>query len=154
MIQSVINTITTLTSNSAPVVFQKDDIRTNSCLGCRSWLCHSDGSSNYDIVSGGIYKIEFNATVSSATTGAIAFALFKDGEQIPGTLMVENIAAAGNYANIGISKKIRVCCNENANISVRAVASVPNTTSTTPTTPVTTQIPIIVNANLILDKNS
>lgn len=155
MIQSVINTVTALTSNNVPVVFQRDDIRTNSCLGCRSWLCHNEGSSNYDIVSGGIYKIEFNATVSSAATGAIAFALFKDGEQIPGTLMVENIAAAGNYADIGINKKIRVCCNENANISVRAVPTVPNTTSTTtPTTPVTTQVPIIVNANLILDKNS
>lgn len=152
MIQSFINTTTTLSSNSAPVVFQRDCIRTNSCNGCRGWLCHSEGSANYDITSGGIYKINFNATVSSATAGAIAFALFNNGEQIPGTLMIENISTAGDYANIGINKEIRVCCKENANISVRAVAAVP--TATAPTTPLVTQTPIIGNANLVIDRRS
>ena len=68
MIQSFINTTTSLASNSASVVFQKDCIRTNSCCGCRSWLCHNEGSANYDIVNGGIYKVSFNATISSATS--------------------------------------------------------------------------------------
>lgn len=152
MIQSFINTTTPLTSNNASVVFQKDCIRTNSCCGCRSWLCHTEGSSNYEIVNGGIYKINFNATVSSATAGVIAFALFNNGEQIPGTLMAETISTAGNYANIGINKEIRVCCKGNANISVRAVPSVP--TATAPATPITTQIPIIGNANLVIDRRS
>lgn len=150
MIQSFINTTTPLTSNNASVVFQKDCVRTNSCCGCKSWLCHTEGSSNYEIVNGGIYKINFNATVSSATAGVIAFALFNNGEQIPGTLMVETISTAGDYANIGINKEIRVCCKGNANISVRAVPSVP--TATAPATPITTQIPIIGNANLVIDR--
>lgn len=150
MIQSYINIPVALTSNSSSVVFQKDCIRTNSCCGYRSWLCHNEGSANYDITQGGIYKISFNATVSSATAGIIAFALFNNGEQIPGTLMAETISTAGNYANIGINKKIRVCCNGNANISVRAVAFVPM--ATMPTTPVATQIPIIGNANLVIDR--
>ena len=152
MIQSFINTITPLNSNSASVVFQRDCLRTNSCNGCRSWLCHNEGSANYDIVSGGIYKITFNATVSSAATGVVAFALFNNGEQIPETLMAATIAAAGDYANIGVNKKIRVCCNGNANISVRAVSSV--VTPTTPTTVVETQPPIIVSANLTVDRRS
>lgn len=152
MIQSFINTTTPLTSNNASVVFQKDCIRTNSCCGCRSWLCHTEGSSNYEIVNGGIYKINFNATVSSATAGVVAFALFNNGEQIPGTLMAETISTAGDYANIGINKEIRVCCKGNANISVRAVPSVP--TATAPATPITTQIPIIGNANLVIDRRS
>lgn len=150
MIQSFINTLTTLTSNSASVVFNKDCIRTNSCCGYRSWLCHNEGSANYDIVNGGIYEINFNASVSSATTGMVAFALFNNGEQIPGTLMVETISAAGNYANIGITKKVRVCCNGNANISVRAVPAV--TSVTTPTTTITTQTPVIGSANLVIDR--
>ena len=104
MIQSFINTTTPLSSNDSSVVFQKDCIRTNSCNGCRSWLCHNEGSANYDIVSGGIYKITFNATVSSAATGVVAFALFNNGEQIPGTLMVETIDAAGDYANMRLCK--------------------------------------------------
>lgn len=150
MIQSFINTVTPLTSNSSSVVFQRDCIRTNSCNGCRSWLCHSEGSSNYDIIEGGQYKINFNATISSATAGAVAFALFNNGEMIPGTLMVENISTAGNYANIGINKEIKVCCKGNANISVRAVPSIP--TATAPATPIATQIPIIANANLVIDR--
>lgn len=152
MIQSFINTVTPLTSNDSSVIFQKDCIRTNSCNGYGGWLCHNEGSANYNITNGGIYKLNFNATVSSATAGTIAFALFRNGEQIPGTLMIETISTAGNYANIGINKEIRVCCKENASISVRAVATVP--TSTAPTTPITTQIPIIGNANFVIDRRS
>ena len=150
MIQSFISNITNLASNMASVVFQRDCIRTNSCKGFNSWLCHNEGSANYDIVLGGQYKINFNATVSSATAGVVAFALYNNGEMIPGTLMAETLAAAGDYANIGISKEIRVCCKGNANISVRAVSTVP--TATAPETPIETQIPIIANANLIIDR--
>lgn len=150
MIQSFINTITPLISNDASVVFQRDCIRTNSCQGCRSWLCHSEGSANYEIVEGGQYKISFNATVSSATAGVVAFALFKNGEMIPGTLMAETLAAAGDYANIGITKEIKVCCKGNSNISVRAIPTVP--TATDPTTPIDTQVPIIASANLVIDR--
>ena len=152
MIQSYISNLINLTSNDASVVFQRDCIRTNSCLGCRSWLCHNEGSANYDIVEGGQYKISFNATVSSATAGVVAFALFNNGEIIPGTLMAETLAAAGDYADIGITKEIKVCCKGNASISVRAVPTVP--TATDPTTPIATQVPIIANANLVIDRRS
>lgn len=150
MIQSFINSIKTLASNSSSVVFDRDCIRTNSCQGYKSWLCHNEGSANYEIVECGQYKISFDATISSATAGVVAFALFNNGEMIPGTLMAENISTAGNYANIGINKEIKVCCKGNANISVRAISAVP--TATTPTTPITTQTPIIANANLIIDR--
>ena len=150
MIQSFINTITNLVSNMASVVFQRDCIRTNSCKGYNSWLCHNEGSANYDIVCGGQYRINFNATVSSAAAGVVAFALFNNGEMIPGTLMAETLAAAGDYANIGITKEIKVCCKGNASISVRAVPTVP--TATDPTTPIDTQVPIIANANLVIDR--
>jgi hypothetical protein len=69
---------------------------------------------------------------------------------IPGTLMAETLAAADDFANIGISKEIKVCCKGNANISVRAIPTV--STPTDPTTPIDTQIPIIVNANLVIDR--
>lgn len=154
MIQSYINTITNLTSNTDSVAFQKDCIRSNSCslCNCNSWLCHNEGSANYDIVKGGQYKITFNASISSATAGVVAFALFNNGEIIPGTQMVETLATAGDYANIGINKVIRVCCNGNANISVRSIASVP--TATDPTTPIATQIPIIENANFTITREA
>lgn len=152
MIQSYINTITNLTSNTDSVVFQRDCIRTGSCgvRNCNSWLCHNEGSANYDIVKGGQYEIHFNASVSSATAGIVAFALFNNGEKIPGTEMLETLTAAGDYANIGITKDICVCCNGDANITVRSIPTVP--TATDPTTPITTQIPIIESANLIVSR--
>ena len=150
MIQSYINTLTTLTSNESSVQFQEDCIRSQ---GCNNWLCHNRGSANYDIVKCGLYEIDFNATVSSATAGVVAFALFYNGEQIPGTLMAETLAAAGDYANIGINKKIRVCCNGNANISVRAVPFVPDATDVTAPA-IATQVPIIANANFSISKKA
>lgn len=65
--------------------------------------------------------------------------------------MAETVAAANDYADIGISKKIRVCCNGNANITVRSVPTVPTPTTVTP--PIATQIPIVVNANLTLSRD-
>ena len=151
MIQSFINLPVALTSNESGVQFQADCIRTRSC-SCNGWLCHSEGSANYDITEGGLYEINFNATVSSATAGVVAFALFNNGEQIPGTLMASDIAAADDYENIGINKKIKVCCKGNSTISVRAVSAVP--TPTDPTTVVETEIPIIVSANLSINRIS
>lgn len=150
MIQSFINTVTPLTANDSSVQFQTDCIRSGSCQGCNTWLCHNVGSANYDIVKGGLYEIDFNATVSIATVGVVAFALFNNGEQIPGTLMAENLAAAGDFADISVSKKIKVCCSGNSNISVRAIPAVP--TPTAPATPIATQVPIIVNANLSISR--
>lgn len=152
MIQSFINTVTPLSANDSSVQFQTDCIRTNSCNGFRSWLCHTQGSANYTLTQGGIYEIDFDASVSSATAGVVAFALFNNGEQLPGTLMAETLAAAGDYANISSNKKIKVCCNGNANISVRAIPAVP--TPTDPTTPIATQVPIIVSANLSISRLS
>lgn len=150
MIQSFINSLITLTSNESSVQFQKDCIRSNAC-DC--WLCHNCGSANYDIVKGGLYEVDFNATISSATAGVVAFALFYNGEQIPGTLMAETLATAGDYANIGINKKIRVCCNGNANISVRAVPFVPDATDVTAPA-IATQVPIIANANFSISRKA
>ena len=149
MIQSYINKITPLISNEASVVFDEDCIRTRSCQG-NGWLCHNRGSANYDIVCGGLYEIDFNATVSSAEAGTIAFGLFNNGELIAGTLMGETLAAADDYANIGINKKIKVCCNGDSNISVRALPTV--STPTDPTTPIDTVVPIIASANFSITR--
>ena len=149
MIQSYINTITPLTSNTSSVVFDEDCIRTKSCQG-NGWLCHNRGSANYDIVCGGLYEIDFNASISSADVGVLAFALFSNGEEIPGTRMIETIAAADDYANIGINKKLKVCCNGDANISVRSIPVVP--TPTDPTTQVDTVTPILTSANFSITR--
>ena len=64
--------------------------------------------------------------------------------------MIETLATAGDYANIGITKDIKVCCKGDANISVRSIPAV--ATPTAPTTPIETQVPIIASANLTIDR--
>lgn len=148
MIESNINTVTALSSNSDSVAFTTDSIRTNDAT-CRGWLNHDQGSANYDILNGGLYSVSTNITASSATPGVVAFQLYKNGEPIPGTLMAETVTAADDYVNLGVKTNIRVCCRGDANISLRSVSAVP--TPTDPVTPITTQVPIIVNANIVLD---
>lgn len=149
MIESRINTILPLTANDSSVTFQ-NDYRTGSTCGCNSWLCHQEGSANYDIVKGGLYDIDLTMTVSSAAAGDVAIALFNNGEIIPGSLRVVSLAAADDFADISVSTTLRVCCNANSNISVRSVPAVQ--TPSTPTTPITTQVPIIISSILSISR--
>ena len=150
MIQSVLETITPLVSNSSAVAFTNDDVRTRKA-NCCNWLQHNEGSPIYKILEGGIYKASFNANVTSATAGTVALGLFQDGILIPGTTVIAEIATAGDYVNVSFDKLIKICCRGDASLTI---ASVPNvvTGATLPGTPVVTQIPVLQNANFSITK--
>ena len=150
MIQSVLESITTLTSNSAPVSFNVDDLRTRSA-NCCNWLQHNEGSPLYKILCGGIYQITFNANVTSAVAGTVALGLYQDGILIPGTTMIAQITTAGDYVNISFDKKLRICCNGDATLTVQAVPSV-LTGATTPGTATVTEVPVVQNANFSITR--
>lgn len=150
MIQSVLEPITTLTSNSSPITFIDDDVRTRKA-NCCNWLQHNEGSPIYKILEGGLYEVSFNANVTSATAGTVALGLFQDGILIPGTTVIAEVATAGDYYNVSFDKLIKICCRGDASLTV---ASVPNvlTGATLPGTPVVTEIPVIQNANFSITK--
>ena len=152
MIQSVLEPITVLTSNTSTITFADDDIRTRraNCY-CNGWLQHSEGSPIYKILEGGIYEVSFNANVTSATAGTVALGLFQDGILIPGTTVLAEVATAGDYYNVSFDKLIKICCRGDASLTI---ASVPNvlTGAALPGTPVVTEIPVVQNANLIITK--
>lgn len=152
MIQSVLEPITILTSNTSAVTFTDDDIRTRraNCY-CNGWLQHNEGSPIYKILEGGIYEVSFNANVTSATAGTVALGLFQDGILIPGTTVIAEVATAGDYYNVSFDKLIKICCRGDASLTV---ASVPNvlTGATLPGTPVVTEIPVIQNVNFSITK--
>ena len=150
MIQSVLEPITVLTSNTSTITFTNDDIRTRKA-NCCNWLQHSEGSPIYKILEGGIYEVSFNANVTSATAGTVALGLFQDGILIPGTTILAEVATAGDYYNVSFDKLIKICCRGDASLTI---ASVPNvlTGATLPGTPVVTEIPVVQNANLIITK--
>lgn len=152
MIQSILEMITVLTSNLAAIIFPTDSIRTRSA-NCCGWLQHSEGTPIYKILEGGIYKVSFNANVTSATAGTVALGLYQDGILVPGTTVIAEVATAGDYYNVSFDKLIKVCCRGDANLTV---ASVPNvlTGAALPGTPTVTEIPVIQNANLTITKKS
>ena len=150
MIQSVNENIEVLVSNSSPISFLNDDVRTRKA-NCCNWLQHSEGSPIYKILEGGIYEVSFNANVTSATAGTVALGLFQDGILIPGTTVIAEVVTAGDYYNVSFDKLIKICCRGDASLTI---ASVPNvlTGATLPGTPVVTEIPVVQNANLIITK--
>ena len=150
MIQSVLEPITVLTSNTSTITFTDDDVRTRRA-NCCGWLQHNEGSPIYKILEGGIYEVSFNTNVTSATAGTVALGLFQDGILIPGTTVLAEVATAGDYYNVSFDKLIKICCRGDASLTI---ASVPNvlTGAALPGTPVVTEIPVVQNANLIITK--
>lgn len=152
MIQSVLEPITTLTSNSATVPFANDDVRTRRA-NCCGWLQHDEGTPIYKILDGGLYKVSFNANVTSSVAGTIALGLYDDGVLVPGTTVLAQITTAGDYVNVSFDKILRVCCRGNATLTVASVPSV-LTGATTPGTTTVTEVPVIQNANFSIVKKA
>lgn len=152
MIQSVLEPITTLTSNSATVPFANDDIRTRSA-NCCGWLQHSEGTPIYKIIAGGLYEISFNANITSSVAGTIALGLYQDGVLVPGTTVLATVTTAGDYVNVSFDKLIKICCNGDSTFTVASIPSV-LTGATTPGTATVTEVPVIQNANFSIIKKA
>ena len=144
--------ITALTSNSSPVSFINDDVRTRSA-NCCGWLQHTEGSPIYKILDGGLYEVSFNANVTSATAGTVALGLFQDGILIPGSTTIVEITTAGDYYNVSFDKLIKICCRGDATLTIQSVPNV-TTGATLPGTPVVTEIPVLQNANFSIIKKA
>ena len=152
MIQSVLEQFTILTSNSSALSFTNDDVRSRKA-NCCGWLQHAEGSPLYKLLDGGLYEVSFNANVTSATAGTVAFGLYQDGILIPGTTVIAEVATAGDYYNVSFDKLIKVCCRGDANLTIASVPSVLTGTEA-PGTPTETEIPIVQNANFSINKKA
>ena len=141
-INSVQENAVTLVSNTANIAFSADVVRTRSA-NCCGWLNHAVGGTQYQITAAGIYEIQFNANVTSATAGITALGIKANGEVLSGTEMDYTVGTANTYGNVSANRKIRVCGNGSTTITV---GSLPTVSATA------TQIPIIKNASLIITK--
>lgn len=150
MIQDTQEQALFLTSNTSPIIFNDNDLKTKSATCC-GWLQHTEGSPIYKIIEGGVYEVNFNANITSLTAGVVALTLLEDGIPVSGTTVISNITAPGDYENVSFDKKIKVCCKANATLSVASIPSVPVYATATPVT-TETQIPIITNANFSITR--
>ena len=147
MIQALQITPEVLTSNTDNINFDTVDIRSRSATCC-GWLQYMNGGSDFTIIGGGKFVVDFNANVTSATAGSVALALkTSTGSDIEGTEVDSVITTAGEYQNVSFTKIIEVCPRVNTTISV---GSLPAIGGVTPI--VATQIPTIKDANLIIRK--
>jgi hypothetical protein len=150
MIQSFLETITVLPSNTSPISFLNDDVRSRKA-NCCGWLQHTEGSPIYKLLDGGLYEVSFNVNVTSATEGTVAIGLFQDGILIPGSTVIAEVATAGAYYNLSFDKLIKVCCRGDATLTIASVPSV-LTGAAVPGTATATEIPVIQNANVSITK--
>ena len=147
MIQSVQEQELVLTSNTAPITFADTDLRTQSANCFNGWLNHNEGSAQFNIVAGGIYEIQFDANITSATDGIVGVALYADGVKLNGAEANAVLAVAGDYSDVSISKYIRVCGRVSVTLTVQSVPTI-----TYNGTSVATQIPTIKNANISIKR--
>lgn len=152
MIQSILEQFTILTSNESAITFTTDDVRTKSA-NCCGWLQHNENSPLYKILEGGLYEISFNGNISSATAGTTAIALYQDGQIVPGTTMIVEVATAGDFYNISFDKVLKICCRGDATLTIQSVPSV-LTGTTIPGTATDTEVPIVQNLNILIVKKA
>lgn len=144
MINSVQDTSLILASNTSNIAFASDVVRTRSanCV-CNGWLNHATGSSQYQITEAGIYEIQFNSNVTSATTGVVGLGIKSNGELLSGTEMDYTVATANAFNSVSANRLIRVCGNGSTTITVGSLPTVNGTA---------TEVPTIKNASLIIKK--
>ena len=152
MIQSYIESPVALTSNTSPIVFTNDDIKTRGA-SCQYWLQHSEGSPIYKILEGGLYEVTFNANVTSETAGPVALSLLMDGLPVPGATVIETVVTPGDYSNVAFTKKIKICCRGDASLTVASIPSV-LTGVPVPGTATDTVVPIIQSANISITRKA
>ena len=147
MIQSVQEQELALTSNTAPITFSDTDLRTASANCFNGWLNHNEGSAIFNVLTGGIYEVEFNANITSATAGVVGVGIFADGVKLNGGEANAVVGTAGEYSNISIKKYIRVCGRGNVSITINSVPTI-----TYDGTITDTEIPIVKNANISIKR--
>jgi len=152
MIQSVQELPLILATNTSDITFSNDELRTRSAT-CQGWLNHNEGTAQYTILGNNncnqsnVYKVTFNANVTSAETGQIEIGLKENGTPVVGASANSVVATANEYNNISFTKEIRLCPRENVTLTIGSVSAVSGVTPA-----VETVAPTIKNANLIIEK--
>lgn len=147
MIQALQIQPETLTSTTDNLNFSTIDLRSRSA-NCCGWLQYMNGGSEFTIIGGGTYKISFNANITSATAGNVALALKSGtGTDVEGTEMDVVVDTANDYSNVSFTKLIRICPRVNTTIAIGSLAAIGGITPVEET-----EIPIIKDANLIIEK--
>lgn len=151
MIQSTNDAIQILPTNTSDIVFSNDELRTRSAT-CRGWLNHTEGTSQYTILGNGncnssnVYDVTFTANVSGETAGPVEITLKENGTRVLGASANAEVTP-GEYTNISITKRIRLCPRENVTLTIGSIDAVSNVIPA-----VETVAPTLKNTNIIIEQ--
>lgn len=147
MIQALQITPEILTSTTDNINFDTVDLRSRTA-NCCGWLQYMNGGSEFIIIGGGTFEVQFNANVTSDTAGQVALALKTGtGTDVEGTEVDAVVTTAGDYTNVSFTKIIKVCPRVNTTIAVGSLAAVGGVTPA-----VATVIPTVKDANLLIKR--
>ena len=121
---NAVNEATQTVNVNANVLFATDRIRSNrsnSC--CGGWLSHDLGSGLFTLVNNNrcgcaLFRIDFNANITSGTAGPLVLAIKSNGEQVAGTEMDTTVVTANTFANVSASTIIKVPFGASKTISI------------------------------------
>lgn len=105
------------------VIFDTDRVRTRACA-CGGWLQHDEGSGIFTLARAGIYKVDFNANVTSTVVGDITLGIQTNGETVAGTEMDSTVTVAGDYENVSASTLIVVQPYSSKTIAVENLSTI------------------------------
>ena len=89
--------------------FNNDEVRTKSSrCPYHGWLIHDEHSDSFSLIKPGIYRVSFNANISSAQTGEISLKLLVNGKEVKGSKAMANIVEENKYSNVSGEVLIRV----------------------------------------------
>lgn len=100
------------------VLFVTDRVRTKSCSSCCGWLSHDVGSGLFTLTKPGVYKVEYNANITSTDPGIASLVLEQNGEAIGGTQSIYTIATASALGNVSASTLVNVPCGASYTITL------------------------------------
>ena len=88
------------------VLFTSNKIKTRTC-GCFGNITHEEGSGLVDLNGAGLYRVDFSANVTTATTGNVVLALEVNGEPL-GDSTIINYEVADISQELAIATIVRV----------------------------------------------
>lgn len=124
MINSVAVAPQTVAANNN-ILFPTDRVRTKSCNSCYGWLSHDIGSGLFTLTKPGIYKIHYNADITSPDLGVASLVLEQNGEPIGGTQSMCTVATAGAIGNVSASTLVYVPCGVSYTVTLTNNSTLP-----------------------------
>lgn len=127
MINSVsVTPQTIITQGTIP--FTADRVRSNRSNACNGgWLTHDVGDSSFTLTNCskccGVFEIQFNTNLTSATVEELALVIQVDGVAIGGTEMDYTPATASVYESVSASTLVKVPPCSSVAISVKNISA-------------------------------